>query len=408
MLLTTPLAEQLYDTVKDLPIIDYHTHLPATEILNDHTFENIWELWLKHDHYKWRLMRGCGVEEHFITGDAEPIEKFKAFASILPLAIGNPVYQWAHMELEQVFGINTQLNSDTAVHIWEKANSQLAGDVSVGSLLKDFNVSMIGTTDDPYDDLSDHKSLATQNYPVSVLPTFRPDKYLLTDNIDLTSLKERHDFFHASGCKMSDHGIAQIPAPNTPAFDALVEIAKWNHEKGWVMQLHLGPQRQVNTRLSAQTGPDSGFDTMGSQAQAERLITFLNELDKTDQLPKTVVYNLNPQESESLCCALQNFQQAPIAGKVQYGAAWWHLDNTKGIKDQLEITTQLTAIGAHIGMLTDSRSFTSYVRHDYYRRILSSFLADKALSGEVPNDINLLTQTAKNISYYNVKSYLEL
>lgn len=406
MFLTSKLAHELYESVKGLPIIDYHTHLPAGEILHDHKFENLWELWLKYDHYKWRLMRGCGATEDLITGNAAPFEKFKTFATILPLAIGNPVYQWAHMELKAVFGITKPLNADTAEDIWNTANEQLAASISVGSLLKGFNVELIGTTDDPYDDLADHKALLEQGNPISVLPTYRPDKHILTDDIDFDSLKARHDYFAEAGCKMSDHGVAQIPAPDTAAYAALLEIAKWNHEKDWVMQLHLGPQRQVNTRVSAQTGPDAGFDTMGSWAQTDRLIHFLNDLDKTDQLPKTVVYNLNPQESEALCCSLQNFQQAPNAGKVQYGAAWWHLDNVRGIKEQLDITTEHTAIGAHIGMLTDSRSFTSYVRHDYYRQILSSFLADKALRGEMPNDKELLSQTAQNISYYNVRKYL--
>ena len=406
MLLTSPLAEKLYEEVKGLPIIDYHTHLPADEILKDHCFENLWELWLKYDHYKWRLMRGCGVEEALITGAASPYEKFKAFAAILPLAIGNPVYQWAHMELQAVFGIETLLSADTAEQIWEEANRQLADGISVGSLLEQFKVEMIGTTDDPFDTLEDHQALVTEGSPVKVLPTYRPDPYLKKDEIDLNALKERHDYFGAKGCKMSDHGIDHIPDKGTPAYDALLEIAKWNHEKDWVMQLHLGPLRNVNTRLFSQAGRDSGIDTMGSWAQTDRLIAFLNDLNETNQLPKTVVYNLNPQESAALCCALQSFQEGPTAGKIQYGAAWWHLDNVPGIQKQLELTTSLTALGAHIGMLTDSRSFTSYVRHDYYRRILCSFLADQALSGEMPNDFALLSQTAKNVAYNNVKHYL--
>ena len=408
MLLTSKLAHDIYESVKGLPIIDYHTHLPASEILHDHKFENLWELWLKHDHYKWRLMRGCGVSEDLITGKASPYDKFKAFASILPLAIGNPVYQWAHMELDAVFGIRKPLNVDNAAEIWNVANEQLASSISVCTLLDSFNVELIGTTDDPYDDLSNHKALLEQGNQVSVLPTYRPDKHLITDDIDLTSLKSRHDYFAKVGCKMSDHGVTKIPSPNTAAYSAMIEIAKWNHEKDWIMQLHLGPQRQVNSRLSAQTGPDSGFDTIGSWGQTDRLIHFLNDLDKTNQLPKTVVYNLNPQESEALCCSLQNFQQAPTAGKIQYGAAWWHLDNVRGIKEQLDISTELTAIGAHIGMLTDSRSFTSYVRHDFYRQILSSFLADKAIRGEMPNDTELLSKTAQNISYHNVCNYLAI
>ena len=431
-LLTSKLAETLYTSIEGLPIVDYHTHLPADEILNDHQFENIWELWLKHDHYKWRLMRGCGVEEKFITGDASPYEKFHAFASILPLAIGNPVHQWAHMELEKIFNITIPLNAETAEGIWNQTNRELSDSTTVNKLLQLFKVKLIATTDDPFDDLSSHKAIAAKNHPTQVLPTFRPDKCLLEGKIDLSSLKERHDYFHANGCQMSDHGLGQIPAPETPQYEALKTIAQWNHEKGWIMQLHLGPQRNVNTRLSGQTGPDAGFDTIGSLPQTERLIHFLNDLDQNDQLPKTILYNLNPNESTSLCAALQNFQQAdsrPLAlpngrpltpgklqsgrelagqAKLQYGPAWWHLDHVRGIREQLDILTSMSALGTHIGMLTDSRSFTSYVRHDYYRRILCSFLAEKAHSGEMPNDRTLLIQTAQNIAYHNIKNYLNL
>lgn len=470
-LLTSKLAETLYTSIEGLPIVDYHTHLPANEILNDHQFENIWELWLKHDHYKWRLMRGCGVEEKFITGLASPEEKFRAFASILPLAIGNPVHQWAHMELEKVFNITIPLNAETAEGIWHQTNRELADNTSVNKLLQLFKVKLVATTDDPYDDLSSHQAIAAKNHPTQVIPTFRPDAHLLEDKIDLSTLKQRHDYFHSMGCQMSDHGLSQIPAPETPQYQALKAIAQWNHEKGWVMQLHLGPQRQVNTRLSGQTGPDAGFDTIGSKPQAERLIYFLDDLDQSDQLPKIILYNLNPNESTALCAALQNFQQASskslalphgrpltpaandvptnrngslgqaklqsgrepagqaklqsgqeltgqaklqsgreLAGqaKLQYGPAWWHLDHVRGIREQLDILTSLSALGTHIGMLTDSRSFTSYVRHDYYRRILCSFLAEKAHSGEMPNDQHLLSQTAQNIAYHNIKNYLNL
>ena len=420
-LLTSKLAETLYVSIEGLPIVDYHTHLPADEILNDHSFENIWELWLKHDHYKWRLMRCCGVAENLITGDASPKEKFRAFASILPLAIGNPVHQWAHMELEKIFNITIPLNAETADQIWTQTNRDLDSGLRVNNLLQQFKVKLIATTDDPYDDLASHKAIAAKNHPTKVLPTFRPDEHVLEDSIDLTSLKERHDYFHGMGCQMSDHGLAQIPRPGTPQYEALKAIAKWNHEKGWIMQLHLGPQRQVNTRLSGQTGPDAGFDTIGSKPQAERLIYFLDDLDQSDQLPKIILYNLNPNESASLCAALQNFQQAsskslvlpdgrPLAGqaKLQYGPAWWHLDHVRGIREQLNILTSMSALGTHIGMLTDSRSFTSYVRHDYYRRILCSFLAEKAETGEMPNDHTLLTQTAQNIAYHNIKTYLSI
>ena len=458
-LLSTPLAQQLYAAVVESPIIDFHTHLPQQEILEDKKFANLWELWLAHDHYKWRLMRGCGVEEKFITGDATPLEKFKAFASILPLAIGNPVHQWAHMELQSVFGINTQLSADTAQQIWENANGQLADDPSltVRGLLEKFNVHLVCTTDDPACDLSTHIDISrTAEINTKVLPTFRPDRYHAVNTPDvfkaaiidlsarthtqittvselITALKLRHDAFDAIGCRMSDHGInycptrktsdteldeifsntlAGIPA-TTEQWDAfahaiLSSVASWNTQKNWTMQLHLGPQRNVNSLLSMRTGADSGFDTMGAWEQTRPLITFLDQCSLAESLPKTIVYNLNPQESESICCALQNFQDHTAIGKLQYGPAWWHCDHVRGIREQLDIFTSLAALGTSIGMLTDSRSFTSYVRHDYYRRILASFIADKALTGEMPNDIDLLSNTMKNIAYKNAQQYLSL
>lgn len=455
MLLTSPLAKQIYSFIKDAPILDYHTHLSQSEILNDQRYENLWELWLKHDHYKWRLMRGCGVDEHYITGDATPWEKFSQFAKILPLALGNPVYQWAHMELQSVFGINSLLSEDTASDIWEKANEQLKTNVSTRSLLKKFNVELICTTDDPADDLSTHLEIATLSDLPQVLPTYRPDRYhsvhkpaifqtaieSLSNSLKspinsftelMTALKSRHDAFHEAGCRMSDHGLDYTPnlrattteletifqnaltnqaANDTEreqfTSDILYHVAQWNHEKDWAMQLHLGPLRNVNTRLVSSTGADSGFDTMGSWPQTDRLIHFLNDLNQKNQLPKTIVYNLNPVETEPICAALQNFQEAPLAGKLQYGAAWWLVDHAPGIRRQLDTLANQTAIGTHIGMLTDGRSFASYVRHDYYRQILCSFLADKALTGEMPNDLSLLQTSAANICCNNIRQYIK-
>ncbi|MDC0088186.1 glucuronate isomerase [Akkermansiaceae bacterium] len=455
MLLTSDIAREIYSSIKDEPIIDYHTHLPVADILNDHRFENLWELWLKHDHYKWRLMRGCGVPERFITGAGSPHEKFLAFAEILPLAIGNPVYQWVHMELEAVFGITSLLSKETAEEIWQQANEKLVNEISVGSLLKQFNVSFVGTTDDPADCLQSHRKLSEKGYSVTVLPTFRPDRYHSVDQPGkfsqalkdlsnkvnrpietfddlLSALRQRHDDFHDAGCLMSDHGLNHCPVGHadiselnsilkkslsgvaaTPehwemfAGEILRSVARWNAEKNWTMQLHLGPERNVNSRLSQITGVDSGFDTMGSWPQTKKLISFLDELNSTEQLPKTIVYNLNPIESESICAALQNFQETPLAGKLQYGPAWWLLDHVAGIKRQLEIITNQSALGHHIGMLTDSRSFTSFVRHDYYRRILSSFLADKVISGEMPDNIELLTETARKVASSNASQYIQ-
>lgn len=459
MLLTSKLAEQIYESIADAPIIDFHTHLPQQEILDDHRFADLWELWLKHDHYKWRLMRGCGVDEEYITGGAEPFEKFKAFASILPLAIGNPVYQWAHMELQAVFGISTLLSADTAEEVWNQANEAIQNDpqLSVRGLLDKFKVKLVCTTDDPSADLSTHEQLAQEDgLGTLVLPTFRPDRFLSPHQPEkfqhaiadlsacvgfkiesyedlVTALAKRHDDFHAAGCRMSDHGLPYCPTEPSSDFNleeifsramtgtmaneeewnafaaALMQhIAKLNTEKGWTMQLHLGPLRNVNSRMALELVADSGFDTMGAWPQTEALVSFLDQLSFTDSLPKTIVYNLNPNESEAICCALQNFQSAPTPGKIQYGPAWWHCDNVRGIREQIDILTVLGAIGTSVGMLTDSRSFTSYVRHDYYRRILCSYLADAANNGEMPNDLALLSATAQNIAHLNAVSYLDI
>jgi len=422
--LTSSLSKRLYhDVAKDLPIIDFHTHLPQDEILQDHRFENIWELWLKQDHYKWRLMRACGVEEKLITGSATPFEKFEAFASIMPLAIGNPVHHWSHLELKRVFDIDLQLSTSTAGKIWDEANHQLHTKHSVLSLLKKFKVELICTTDDPTADLKTHAELAKQKCAVKVLPTFRPDRFtsedpeaitqlekvtgikISSDNDLIAALKNRHEFFHEHGCRLSDHGIDHMPAPDSRAFSILEHIVKWNHEKGWTMQLHLGPQRRVNSLMSAQTGPDSGFDTIGSWPQTSSLITALDTFNNKGILGKTIVYNLNPNESESICCALQNFQSSEAKGLLQYGPAWWHLDHVNGIRKQLEILMNYGAIGTSIGMLTDSRSFTSYVRHEYYRRLLCQHIGDAAENGEIPDDFEALSQLVSNICYHNSCEY---
>lgn len=459
MRLTSPLAEEIYNSISDAKILDFHTHLPQDDILSDHRFADLWELWLKHDHYKWRVMRACGVQERFITGDASPYEKFHAFASILPLAIGNPVHQWAHMELKAVFGITQPLNSDNAKQIWDAANHALKtqNDLTVRGLLKKFNVHLVCTTDDPAADLTTHIKLAADSsLTTKVLPTFRPDRfcsphqpevfnlalsalaasvgYAITSIEELDqAITERHAAFHAAGCRMSDHGLPYCPT--TLASDTELETifsdaidgkpatddqrdafaahimqltARLNTEKNWTMQLHLGPLRSVNSKLAMQVAADSGFDTMGAWPQVDRLVNFLDQLTFTDTLPQTIVYNLNPAESEAICCALQNFQSAPTAGKIQYGPAWWHCDHARGIHEQLDILTSLSALGTHIGMLTDSRSFTSYVRHDFYRIVLCNFLADKVRTGEIPDDLQLLKTTALNIAYKNAQSYLAI
>ncbi|MEZ7957247.1 MAG: glucuronate isomerase [Rubritalea sp.] len=407
--LTTETAQRLYhETAKGLPIIDFHTHLPQAEIFNNHRFENLWELWLKHDHYKWRLMRGCGIDERRITGDASPWEKFEAFASIMPLAVGNPVHHWAHLELQRVFGIEQMLNLENAKAIWDDANKQIAekDELTVQGLLGKFNVELVCTTDAPDSDLSTHTEINQSEITTKVYPTFRVDLAEDTTSLyDLTALKKQHDYFHENGCRLSDHGMPNMPDPSSAAFDVLNHIAKWNKEKGWTMQLHLGPQRRVNESMTAITGADSGFDTMGSWSQTAPLIKALNAMQNAGTLSRTIVYNLNSNESEPICCALQNFQNSEAKGLVQYGPAWWHLDNVRGIREQMDILTSLGAIGTSLGMLTDSRSFTSYVRHEYYRRLLCQYIGNAAEAGEMPNEPEALNQLIADICYHNPKNY---
>ncbi|MGB1260611.1 MAG: glucuronate isomerase [Akkermansiaceae bacterium] len=456
--LTTDTARWLYhDVAAKLPIIDFHTHLPQEEILNDHRFPNIWELWLKHDHYKWRLMRACGVEERYITGDAGPQEKFTAFASILHLAVGNPVHHWAHLELQRVFGIDEVLSAETASGIWDTTTHMLENDstLSVRGLLEKFKVELVCTTDDPASDLSTHLAVAGED-TVTTLPTFRPDMAMAVDRPEafnqwlltlqtrcgtpitsyaslISALKQRHDDFHAAGCRLSDHGLAHCPNGNAtdshleeifqqasrglePASSAdsemfaaaiMQNVAAWNTEKDWTMQLHLGPLRNVNGPMFDKLGPDSGFDTMGAWPQTDALVNFLANLRLNSTLPRTIVYNLNPNESEAICCALHSFQNSDCPGKIQYGPAWWHLDHKRGIVEQLDILTSLGAIGTSVGMLTDSRSFTSYVRHEYFRRLLCQYIGQAVENGEIPNEPANLEALITNISYQNAANYFQ-
>ena len=353
-------------------------------------------------------MRGCGIDEARITGGASAWEKFEAFASIMPLSVGNPVHHWAHLELKRVFNIDLILNSENAKAIWDNANKQLVTNskLSVQGLLNSFNVELICTTDAPDSDLKTHRKIADSLIKTKVLPTFRVDLAEETaGEYDLAQLKEQHDYFHQRGCRLSDHGMPHMPHPDSHAFLILNEIAKWNKERGWTMQLHLGPQRGVNETMTAITGPDSGFDTMGSWQQTAPLIAGLNALNEAGNLAKTIVYNLNSNESEPICCALQNFQSSQAKGLIQYGPAWWHLDHVRGIREQMDILTSLGAIGTSIGMLTDSRSFTSYVRHEYYRRLLCQYIGNAAEAGEMPNESKYLHQLIANICYHNPKNY---
>jgi len=454
--LTTPLARELFHEVAAKePILDIHTHLPHQEVLEDRRFENLWDLWLREDHYKWRLMRGCGVDERFVSGDASPKEKFAAFASIMPLALENPVHHWAHLELKRVFEIDTVLSKETVDTIWNETEEQLQSrsDLGAQGLLKHFNVELVCTTDDAADSLDAHEAIAAdETIPNRVHPTYRPDLAFkigqpdifnpwieklqsrvggeITSYDDLISaLKKRHDAFHEAGCRMSDHGPPRCPKPTNEKeaiavfkraqagesiSDADVEafsywilrhVAQWNSARGWTMQLHLGPLRNVNTRIFNQAGPDQGIDTMGAWPQTHALVDFLDSLNKDEILPRLIVYNLNPNESAAVCCALQNFQEGPIAGKLQYGPAWWHLDHAEGINQQISWLASLGALGTAFGMLTDSRSYTSFTRHEYYRRLLCKFLGERQQMGSIPGGLDELAPFLRNVCTRNARSY---
>ncbi len=456
--LTTPLARELYhDVAAKEPILDIHTHLPHKEVLEDRRFENLWDLWLREDHYKWRLMRGCGVGEQFVSGNASAWEKFQAFASIMPMALENPVHHWAHLELKRVFGIDDVLSATTAKRIWEETEEQLQqrNDLSARGLLKRFDVELVCTTDDAADGLEAHEAIAADaNIPNRMHPTYRPDLAFKIgqphiynpwieklgrcvgseiENYDdlISALKQRHDSFHEVGCRMSDHGPARCPKP-FPESDAVIAfnkakagtilteneieafsywilryVAQWNHQRGWAMQLHLGPLRNVNTKIFQQAGPDQGIDTMGAWPQTHALVDFLDSLNRENILPRMIVYNLNPNESAGVCCALQNFQEGPVAGKLQYGPAWWHLDHAEGIMQQITWMSSLGALGTAFGMLTDSRSYTSFTRHEYYRRLLCKFLGERHALGTIPDDQASLQAFVKSVCSGNARSYFE-
>ena len=457
ILLESPLAKRLYEEVaKDLPIIDYHCHIIPQEILEDRTFEDITQLWLKGDHYKWRLMRSCGVEEQFITGDAAPQEKFRAFARILPLCIGNPIYIWCHLELKRYFGYDGEINGDTADLIYSLTKKQLASpEFSARGIIKRSNVEVICTTDDPIDDLSAHKALsADKSFMTKVLPTFRPDKALGSENKDyaayikqlsgvsgvkidnLPALKQalavRLDHFCAHGCKVSDHALVnytyadctdeeadrifkaaldgQIPdalAAEKLRTNLLIFLAAQYNKRGIAMQLHLCCLRNNNTAMFKLLGADTGFDSINASKDIWKLAKFLDTLSDGGNLPKTVVYSLDPADNSAINTIINCFQGGGIRGKMQHGSAWWFNDTEDGIKNQIKTLAEYGVLGNFIGMLTDSRSFTSYVRHDYFRRIVCSFVAGQVQKGCYP-DGEGLKALIRGICCQNVREYLGL
>lgn len=458
-LLSTDTAVQLYHQfAKDQPIFDYHCHLSPKEIAENRQFNNLAEIWLEGDHYKWRAMRTAGVEERFITGNASPYEKYLQWAKTVPQCIGNPIYHWVHLELARPFGIqNTLFNPQTADEIWQTCNEKLAQpEFSARGILQQMNVKLVGTTDDPIDSLVYHKQIANaQSFGVEVVPTFRPDRVFKIERDDFNdyldklgeqagisikkfadlqqALLNRLNHFDLHGCKASDHGIEIVrfaPIPSETTLDSIlqkkrqhqplteVEIAQFSsavlvwlgkeyHRLSWVMQYHIGAIRNTNSRMFKQLGADSGFDSIGDRCYAEPLAALLDQMDQTDQLPKTILYCLNPRDNEMIASMIGNFQGGGVAGKIQFGSGWWFNDQKDGMERQLQQLSQLGLLSQFVGMLTDSRSFLSYTRHEYFRRILCEMIGRWVENGESPNDIDLIGTMVKNICYHNAKNYFK-
>ena len=389
-------AKKLYQSVKDLPIIDYHCHISPKMIAENYKFKNAYELFLGGDHYKWRQMRTNGIDERYITGDADDYEKWLMFAKTMPYLIGNPLYHWTHLELKRYFGIDEVLSERTAKEIWDGVNAQLAKDeYSVQGIIKKSNVEVICTTDSPYDTLEYHKQL--RNLETKVIPAFRPD----LDNLK-NDITERMDYFDKNNCRLSDHAVDKM---DDDIIEKLVFLGEEYAKRGWVWQLHIGALRNNNTRMFEKLGPDTGFDSINDFQIAEGLSKILNTLEKKDMLPKTILYTLNPKDNYVLGTMLGNFQKAPVAGKIQFGSGWWFNDQRDGMESQMKALSNLGMLSKFVGMLTDSRSFVSYTRHEYFRRILCNLIGKWVEDGEYPKDMEILTEIVKDISYYNAKTY---
>ncbi len=455
-LLQSEMAKRLYHGhAAHLPIVDYHNHLPPAELAADKQFETLTEVWLKGDHYKWRAMRALGVDEKYITGSATDWQQFMAWAKCLPQTLRNPLFHWSQLELKRFFGIDQYLNEASAEGIYEQANSLLqTPEFSARGLVEKFKVELLGTTDDPCDDLEHHRAIAGSGWEVQVLPTFRPDKALqigdrqtfLTylKNLESASgvaiadfktlveaLQKRVDFFHQNGCRIADHGLVQMPPAveltrdlqlefadflsiknetqfsNPAAFAGavLLELCRMYHEKGWVQQFHLGPLRNTNSRLRAAIGADAGVDSIGDFPQALPLAQFLDALDRDDQLAKTILYNINPADNEVFATMCGNFNDGKISGKMQFGSGWWFLDQMDGMEKQLNTLSNLGILSTFIGMTTDSRSFLSFPRHEYFRRVLCNLLGQDMERGLLPDDENWLGSLVADICYRNAKAY---
>ncbi len=454
-LLQTDSARELYhEWAEPLPVIDYHCHLNPKEIAVDRTFRNLTEAWLDGDHYKWRAMRTQGVAEEFCTGKKDPFEKFKKWAETVPYTLRNPLYHWTHLELKRYFGITALLNPETAEEIYTTAGNMLTStDLSCRNLLLKMNVETLCTTDDPIDSLEFHQQIKQDGFGVTVLPAFRPDRALKVENIIsfndyvnslekvtnfeirtfplfVEALEKRHQFFHERGCRLSDHGIETFYAEdysykdiaqifekirngNEPDEKAilqfksamLVELALLNKSREWTQQFHYGALRNNNTLMMEKIGPDSGFDSIGDLPVAQNISKFLNRLSSQGKLTKTILYNLNPADNELVATMIGNFQEGPYPGKLQFGPGWWFLDQKSGMERQMNCLSSMGLLSHFIGMTTDSRSYLSYPRHEYFRRILCNLLGTDMENGEIPPDIDLVGKMVQDICYYNAKNY---
>jgi len=450
-LLHSPLAVRLYHEVAaQQPIIDYHSHLPPADVAADRRFANLFEIWLEGDHYKWRAMRANGIGEKFCTGDAPPYDKFMAFAGTLPYALRNPLFHWCALELKRYFDIDDLLTPLNAEGIWEKANVRLKDDDrSARGILESFNVQVVCTTDDPADSLEHHRAIRDSGCSTQILPTFRPDALLKIDQTEtwnkyvdrlgaaadtdvatfsglLSAFEKRHEFFHQHGCRLSDHGLAQATASFCSQDEAesiydkarkgqqvsgdeqqkfatfiMVRSGQLDAQKGWVKQLHLGPLRNNSSRAFRTLGPDTGFDSIGDFSQAERLSRYLDALDTDGSLPKTIIYNINPADNYVIGTMCGNFMDGKTPGKVQFGSGWWFLDQKDGMEWQINALSNLGLLSRWVGMLTDSRSFMSFPRHEYFRRIFCNLLGEDARRGEVPDDFDALATLVRDVCYGN-------
>jgi glucuronate isomerase len=456
-LLQSDASKDLYHNhAEKQPIIDYHCHLNPAFIAADRKFDNLGQLWLEGDHYKWRAMRANGIDEKYCTGkETTDWEKFEMWAETVPYTMRNPLYAWTHLELKRVFGVDEILKPSTARTIYNECTAMLQKpEYSARGLMKKFNVETVCTTDDPTDDLAHHISLKKEGFEIKVLPTWRPDKAMAVEDphkyheysdrlskvsgINITSyqtliqaLKKRHDFFAESGCVLSDHGIEEFYAEdftekeistiftyvmqgNRPSDEdirkfksaMLYELALMDHDKGWAQQFHYGAIRNNNSRLFRKLGPDTGFDSIGDFNVGNNMSKFLNSLDDSGRLAKTIIYNLNPRDNELIATMAGNFQDGSVAGKIQFGSGWWFLDQETGMTNQINALSLLGLLSRFVGMLTDSRSFVSYPRHEYFRRVLCNLIGTDIEAGKIPvSEIDFAGKMVEDICYYNAKNY---